>query len=72
MGEYFDPSILPSTTSLKREFGPLRENLMLILVPQDDGIIPPSHTRRVLGLGLMAALGGKNEIPDSKFGVFRM
>lgn len=39
---------------------------------QDDGIIPPSHTRRVLGLGLMAALGGKNEAAETKFGVFRM
>ncbi|XMA19079.1 hypothetical protein WAI453_011870 [Rhynchosporium graminicola] len=38
----------------------------------DDGIIPPSHTRRVLGLGLMAALGGKNEPEPTKFGVFRM
>ncbi|KAH7372212.1 carboxyl transferase [Cadophora sp. MPI-SDFR-AT-0126] len=38
----------------------------------DDGVIPPSHTRRVLGLGLMAALGGKNEPEPTKFGVFRM
>ncbi|CZR63833.1 propionyl-CoA carboxylase beta chain, mitochondrial precursor [Phialocephala subalpina] len=38
----------------------------------DDGVIPPSHTRRVLGLSLMAALGGKNEPADTKFGVFRM
>ncbi|KAE9365368.1 carboxyl transferase [Stipitochalara longipes BDJ] len=38
----------------------------------DDGVIPPSHTRRVLGLGLMAALGGKNEPIPTKFGVFRM
>ncbi|KAI9648994.1 hypothetical protein NHQ30_001560 [Ciborinia camelliae] len=38
----------------------------------DDGVIPPSHTRRVLGLSLMAALGGKNEPVDTKFGVFRM
>ena len=45
---------------------------MLTNVQQDDGIIPPSHTRRVLGLGLMAALGGKNEPIESKFGVFRM
>ncbi|PQE18078.1 propionyl- carboxylase beta chain protein [Rutstroemia sp. NJR-2017a BVV2] len=38
----------------------------------DDGVIPPSQTRRVLGLSLMAALGGKNEAADTKFGVFRM
>ncbi|PQE33645.1 propionyl- carboxylase beta chain protein [Rutstroemia sp. NJR-2017a WRK4] len=38
----------------------------------DDGVIPPSQTRRVLGLSLMAALGGKNEPADTKFGVFRM
>jgi len=38
----------------------------------DDGVIPPSHTRRVLGLSLMAALGGKNKPVETKFGVFRM
>lgn len=38
----------------------------------DDGVILPSQTRRVLGLSLMAALGGKNEVSETKFGVFRM
>jgi 3-methylcrotonyl-CoA carboxylase beta subunit len=40
----------------------------------DDGIIPPQHTRRYLGLGLKAAMGGRNEVKagDTKFGVFRM
>ncbi|GAB0137734.1 hypothetical protein EsDP_00005988 [Epichloe bromicola] len=40
----------------------------------DDGIIPPQHTRRYLGLGLQAAMGGRNEVRagDTKFGVFRM
>ncbi|KAI0125247.1 carboxyl transferase [Xylariales sp. AK1849] len=40
----------------------------------DDGVIPPQHTRRYLGLGLRAALSGKNEVKhgDTKFGVFRM
>ncbi|WAO86725.1 Methylcrotonoyl-CoA carboxylase [Fusarium falciforme] len=40
----------------------------------DDGIIPPHHTRRYLGLGLQAAMGGRNEVKagDTKFGVFRM
>ncbi|KAK3338631.1 carboxyl transferase domain-containing protein [Lasiosphaeria hispida] len=40
----------------------------------DDGVIPPEHTRRYLGLGLRAAMGGRNEIVpgQTKFGVFRM
>ena len=38
----------------------------------DDGIIPPSQTRHVLGLGLKAALGGSVEKTDTRFGVFRM
>ena len=41
----------------------------------DDGVIPPSHTRRVLGLGLKAALSGKGDEEQrkrTKFGVFRM
>ena len=39
----------------------------------DDGIIPPAHTRRVLGMGLNAALSFENPGGDeSKFGVFRM
>ncbi|KAK7756549.1 hypothetical protein SLS62_001385 [Diatrype stigma] len=40
----------------------------------DDGVIPPQHTRRYLGLGLKAALSGKNEVKhgETKFGVFRM
>lgn len=39
----------------------------------DDGVIPPSQTRKMLGLGLTAALGGKPE-PNvqTRFGVFRM
>ncbi|MBD2860190.1 methylcrotonoyl-CoA carboxylase [Spongiibacter sp. KMU-158] len=36
----------------------------------DDGIIDPADTRRVLGLSLSASLNA--EIPDSRFGVFRM
>lgn len=41
----------------------------------DDGIIPPAHTRRVLALGLDAALGGsriEEERKGTRFGVFRM
>ncbi|KAI0837889.1 carboxyl transferase [Hypoxylon sp. FL0890] len=40
----------------------------------DDGVIPPQHTRRYLGLGLRAALSGRNDIQpgDTRFGVFRM
>jgi acetyl-CoA carboxylase carboxyltransferase component len=36
----------------------------------DDGIIDPRDTRRVLALGLTAALGAP--IPETTFGVFRM
>lgn len=38
----------------------------------DDGVIPPAQTRRVLGLGLAASLGGNMEEKKTKFGVFRM
>jgi 3-methylcrotonyl-CoA carboxylase beta subunit len=36
----------------------------------DDGIIDPADTRRVLALGLSAALNAP--IPEPKFGIFRM
>ncbi len=36
----------------------------------DDGVIDPADTRRVLGLGLSAALNAP--IPATRFGVFRM
>ena len=36
----------------------------------DDGIIDPVDTRRVLALGLSAALNAP--IPETAFGVFRM
>jgi 3-methylcrotonyl-CoA carboxylase beta subunit len=36
----------------------------------DDGVIDPADTRRVLGLGLSAALNAP--IAETKFGVFRM
>ncbi|ODM20785.1 putative methylcrotonoyl-CoA carboxylase beta chain, mitochondrial [Aspergillus cristatus] len=38
----------------------------------DDGVIPPAQTRRVLGLSLAAALGGRVEDVQTRFGVFRM
>ncbi|EPE08432.1 methylcrotonoyl- carboxylase subunit beta [Ophiostoma piceae UAMH 11346] len=40
----------------------------------DDGVIPPQQTRRYLGLGLRAAMGGRNEVEPNatKFSVFRM
>jgi 3-methylcrotonyl-CoA carboxylase beta subunit len=38
----------------------------------DDGVIHPTQTRHVLGLGLKAALGGSVDQPQTKFGVFRM
>src|SRR5471032_3414640 len=36
----------------------------------DDGVIDPADTRRVLGLGLSAALNAP--IAETKFGIFRM
>ena len=36
----------------------------------DDGIIAPADSRRVLGLGLAAALNAP--IEETRFGVFRM
>ena len=36
----------------------------------DDGVIDPADTRRVLGLGLSAALNAP--IEDTRFGLFRM
>ena len=38
----------------------------------DDGIIPPSHTRRVIGLAFETVLSGDVQATQSKFGVFRM
>jgi len=38
----------------------------------DDGIIPPSHTRRVLAMGLKVAMGGSVQDKETRFGVFRM
>lgn len=38
----------------------------------DDGVIPPAQTRKVLGLSLASALGGRTEDVKTKFGVFRM
>ncbi len=36
----------------------------------DDGVIDPADTRRVLGLGISAALNAP--VPQTRFGVFRM
>ena len=38
----------------------------------DDGVIPPSHTRRIVGQALRAVLDGKESSPSTNFGVFRM
>ncbi|KAK4888224.1 hypothetical protein LTR27_012871 [Elasticomyces elasticus] len=38
----------------------------------DDGVIVPSQTRGVLGMGLRAAMGGVREEKETRFGVFRM
>jgi acetyl-CoA carboxylase carboxyltransferase component len=36
----------------------------------DDGVIPPAETRKVLALGISAALNAP--VPETRFGVFRM
>ena len=36
----------------------------------DDGVIDPADTRRILALGLSAALNAP--IPETRFGLFRM
>lgn len=39
----------------------------------DDGVIPPAQTRRILGHGLRAALGGNIPAENgTRWGVFRM
>lgn len=38
----------------------------------DDGVIPPAHTRMVLGMGLQAACGGSAQEKETTWGVFRM
>ena len=39
----------------------------------DDGVIPPAHTRRVLGIGLNVARSGQTAGEQkTRFGVFRM
>ena len=38
----------------------------------DDGIIPPSHTRRILGMGLQAAFSGATQDTETDWGIFRM
>jgi acetyl-CoA carboxylase carboxyltransferase component len=49
-----------------------RESLALFMTGRvyDDGIIDPRDTRRVLALGLAAAVNAP--VPDTTFGVFRM
>ena len=38
----------------------------------DDGIIPPSHSRKIVGQALTAVMGGVKNVPVSTFGIFRM
>ena len=38
----------------------------------DDGIIPPAHTRHILGKALHITGVGNHSSPPTKFGVFRM
>ncbi|KAH7316538.1 carboxyl transferase [Stachybotrys elegans] len=67
VGQKVDPEL---KDRIERESEPTYSSARL----WDDGIIPPQHTRRYLGLGLMAAMGGRNEVKagDTRFGVFRM
>jgi acetyl-CoA carboxylase carboxyltransferase component len=62
-GEGFEAPILDT---YEREYSPYFSTARL----WDDGIIDPLDTRRVLSIGLDAALHAP--IPDTKFGVFRM
>ena len=56
----------PTLDAYEREGSPYFSTARL----WDDGIIDPTDTRMVLGLGLSAALNAP--IPDTPFGVFRM
>ena len=38
----------------------------------DDGVIPPAHTRQVLGKGLQISASGNLDGSPNRFGVFRM
>jgi acetyl-CoA carboxylase carboxyltransferase component len=56
----------PTLTSYEAEGNPYYSTARL----WDDGVIDPVDTRMVLGLGISAALNA--QIPDTRFGVFRM
>jgi 3-methylcrotonyl-CoA carboxylase beta subunit len=56
----------PILEQYEREGHPLYSSARL----WDDGIIDPARSREVLALSLSAALNA--EIPETKFGVFRM
>jgi len=56
----------PTLEKYEREGHPLYSSARL----WDDGIIDPAKSRDVLGLSLSAALNA--DVPDTKFGVFRM
>ncbi|KAI9780566.1 MAG: Methylcrotonoyl-CoA carboxylase beta chain, mitochondrial [Geoglossum umbratile] len=65
VGKSVDPEL---KTRIERESDAIFSSARL----WDDGIILPSQTRKVLGLGLTAALGGRCEQSPTKFGIFRM
>jgi 3-methylcrotonyl-CoA carboxylase beta subunit len=56
----------PILEQYEREGHPLYSSARL----WDDGIIDPAKTREVLALSLSAALNA--QVPETKFGVFRM
>lgn len=65
VGKTVDPEL---KNRIERESGAAFSSARL----WDDGVIPPAHTRRVLGLGLSAALKGASGIKSTQFGIFRM
>ncbi len=66
VGKTVDPEL---TDRIERESDAVFSSARL----WDDGVIPPAHTRRVLGLGLKAAMGSQQPCEEkTRFGVFRM
>ncbi|KAI9797171.1 MAG: hypothetical protein M1825_006246 [Sarcosagium campestre] len=65
VGKAVDPDL---KDRIERESGAIFSSARL----WDDGVIPPQHTRSILGLGLKAALTGRSEQRNTQFGVFRM
>ena len=65
VGKTFDPEL---KARIERESDATYSSARL----WDDGLIPPAHTRKILGHGLRAALSGRVDDARTSFGVFRM